>query len=195
MKETARLLEETGYLYLQDFVDKDSCRLMAESVKTEVASGRGRKDKQCPLSISFYGVFDQAQQELLPVFEKLSGKKLLDVNNYTRFYVPGEILEKHTDREDCEYSITLTLGFEGEPWPFYIEDSSGKEKEIFMSVGDAILYKGHQRPHWRKKYIEGKWQVQSFFHYVDADGEFKYLAGYEKFKQKYKNEQLRNKKT
>ena len=194
MIESVKFLEENGYLYLKDFVDKESCRLMAESVNAEVVSGRGIKDKQCPLSTSFYGAFDRAQRELLPLLEDLSGKKLLEANNYIRFYVPGEILNKHIDREGCEYSITLTLGFEGEPWPFYIEDSFGKEKEIFMSVGDAIFYKGRERPHWRKKYIEGKWQVQAFFHYVDADGEFKYFAGYEKFKQKHINE-LRNKKT
>jgi hypothetical protein len=46
-----------------------------------------------------------------------------------------------------------------------------------MDVGDAILYKGQEKPHWRNPYKEGQWQAQVFLHYVDADGphaEWKY---------------------
>jgi len=39
-----------------------------------------------------------------------------------------------------------------------------------MAVGDAVLYRGMDKHHWRERYTEGKWQAQVFLHYVDADG-------------------------
>jgi hypothetical protein len=171
--ETKKFLEENGYLFLPDFIDKDSCRLMAESMIQAVESGKSMKDPQCPLSHSFIDVFDEAHNELLPHLENVTGKKLIKTYNYCRLYQPGEVLERHTDRESCEYSITLTVGFEGESWPFFVEEKSGFEKEILASIGDMIVYKGIERPHWRNEYKEGKWQAQIFFHYVDAEGEYK----------------------
>jgi hypothetical protein len=44
---------------------------------------------------------------------------------------------------------------------------------IYMDVGDAVLYRGMEKYHWREKYAEGKWQAQVFLHYVDADGPYK----------------------
>jgi predicted 2-oxoglutarate/Fe(II)-dependent dioxygenase YbiX len=38
-----------------------------------------------------------------------------------------------------------------------------------MNVGDAVLYQGMKKLHWREKF-EGKWQAQVFLHYVDANG-------------------------
>jgi PKHD-type hydroxylase len=42
--------------------------------------------------------------------------------------------------------------------------------KIDMQVGDAVIYRGMDIEHWRKKYTEGQWQAQVFLHYVDADG-------------------------
>ncbi len=193
MIDSEKFLEENGYLFLPDFIEKNSCRLMAESMIQAVEAGKGIKDPiQCPLSYGFYGAFDDAQMEILPYLEKVSGKKLLKTYNYCRLYQPDEVLEKHTDRESCEYSITLTLGFDGEPWPFFIEDVNRQTKEILSFTGDAVFYKGIERPHWRNPYKEGKWQAQVFFHYVDAVGKNKNQAILEKFRNNVFIEQTRS---
>jgi PKHD-type hydroxylase len=49
--------------------------------------------------------------------------------------------------------------------------------EIKMNIGDAVLYRGMDKWHWREFYKEGKWQAQVFLHYVDKNGphsEWKY---------------------
>ncbi len=46
-----------------------------------------------------------------------------------------------------------------------------------MEIGDAVMYRGCDKWHWREPYIEGQWQAQVFLHYVDANGfyaEWKY---------------------
>jgi predicted 2-oxoglutarate/Fe(II)-dependent dioxygenase YbiX len=116
-------------------------------------------------------VFDSLLENLLPNFEYASGKRLHPTYAYARLYAPGEELTIHTDRPACEISATLTLGFDGGVWPIFMGDASGANAaKIEMAVGDAVLYHGMTKHHWREPYKEGKWQAQVFLHYVDADG-------------------------
>lgn len=197
MCESMTQLQMQGYSHLSGFLDKENCAQLTAELKRLVEAGKTRHDEQCPTSQAIHGapVFDSLLEQLVPNFEYASGKKLYPTYAYARLYAPGEELKIHTDRPSCEISATLTLGFEGDVWPIYmgdyadegtgrkvtIQDGSEKwltnESEIKMDVGDAVLYRGMDKVHWRNKYTEGKWQAQVFLHYVDAEGphaEWKY---------------------
>ena len=70
----------------------------------------------------------------------------------------------------------MTLGFDPGSgiWPIYFaeeeDDVVGSSLEI--DIGDMVMYHGNELYHWRPQY-KGKWQVQVFFHYVDANGPHK----------------------
>ena len=91
-------------------------------------------------------------------------------------YRPGEVLERHSDRPSCEISGTLTLGFDPttDVWPiFFATDEDDKVgKSLDIKTGDLVVYRGTELPHWREEF-KGNWQVQVFFHYVDANGPHK----------------------
>jgi len=197
MCESMTQLQMQGYSHLSNFFNKDSCAELTEELKRLIAEGKTTKDPQCPLSEAVHGapIFDSLLEQLLPNFELASGKKLYPTYAYARLYAPGEELKIHTDRPSCEISATLTLGFEGNVWPIYMADyaepNQGREvitqhnetkwlineSEIKMDVGDAVIYKGQEKVHWREPYKEGQWQAQVFLHYVDANGphaEWKY---------------------
>jgi predicted 2-oxoglutarate/Fe(II)-dependent dioxygenase YbiX len=197
MCEQMNILNAQGYVHLQNFLDKENCAQLTAELKKLVEAGKTTKDDQCPLSQAVHGAptFDSLLEQLTPHFEKASGKRLYPTYAYARLYAPGDELKIHTDRPACQISATLTLGFEGDVWPIYIGDYSEPEKgrkaiaeyekevwlinesEIKMDVGDAVLYYGMHKVHWREPYKEGKWQAQVFLHYVDADGphaEWKY---------------------
>jgi len=164
------------YVYLKDFLDKDSCQQLTNELKRLVEENKTTKDEQCPVSEAVHGniVFDSLLAQLLPHFEQASGKRLYPTYSYARLYAPGEELAIHTDRPACEISATITLGFDGDVWPIYVGDEGGiNANKIKMGVGDAVMYRGMDKYHWRKKYTEGKWQAQVFLHYVDADGPHK----------------------
>jgi len=189
-----------NYAHLKGLLDLDNCNELAEELKRLVAENVTTKDSQCPLSEAIHGapVFDSLLEQLTPQFELASGKRLLPTYAYARLYQPGEELKVHTDRPSCEISATLTIAFEGDVWPIYLADyAKDKEKgkkikvpnelgeykrlsnisKVKMNTGDAVLYKGMEKVHWREEYKEGKWQAQVFLHYVDADGphaEWKY---------------------
>lgn len=189
--------EVDKYICLKNVLSKDDCSKVVTRLKELIESNQTTKDPQCPISEAVHGapVFDALLEHLVPVFEEASGKKLFPTYSYARLYAPGEELKIHTDRPSCEISATLTLGFEGEVWPIYVADhdeTKTSEKKIGehdkefwlkniskvdMEVGDAVLYRGQDKVHWREKYVEGKWQAQVFLHYVDANGpnvEWKY---------------------
>ena len=165
------------YVHLTEFLDKDNCAQLTAELNKLITQKRTTKDDQCPKSEAIYAapVFESLLVRLLPHFEAVSGKKLLPTYSYARLYVPSEELENHTDREPCEISVTITLGFEGDVWPIYMGDSMEKDNpsKIEMQVGDAVLYRGIDKHHWREVYTEGKWQAQVFLHYVDANGPHK----------------------
>ena len=161
------------YVHLKDFLAKESCAELTAELKRLVVEKQTTQDSQCPKSEAIHGAmaFDKLLVDLLPHFERVSGRRLLPTYSYARLYAPNDELVIHTDRESCEISATITLGFEGDVWPIYMGDE-GKTNasKIDMDVGDAVLYRGMDKHHWREVYTEGKWQAQVFLHYVDADG-------------------------
>ena len=185
-----QLFEKNGYVYLKDFLNLTNCQELTAELNRLVAENKTTKDEQCPLSEAIHGTvtFDKLLEDLLPHFEKHCGKKLYPTYSYARLYKPGEELKVHRDRPACEISATVTLGFSGKQWAIYMADADEKGEvitsveyeqnkshkvtnvsEILMNVGDAVLYRGMDKVHWRNKF-EGDWQAQVFLHYVDADG-------------------------
>ena len=192
MCDQMNILTAQGYVHLPGFLNEENCAQLTNELKKLVTKGAAIKDEQCPKSQAVNGVpvFDSLLEQLLPNFEYASGKRLHPTYAYARLYAPGEELLIHTDRPACEISATLTLGFDGGAWPIfmgdYAEEGVGREvttdqgeqkwltneAEIKMDVGDAVLYHGITKAHWRNPYTEGKWQAQVFLHYVDADGAY-----------------------
>jgi hypothetical protein len=197
MCQSITQFEIDKYVHLSGFLDQINCEELVSELRELIEQGATNKDEQCPLSHAIHGAttFDSLLEQLTPHFETASGKRLYPTYAYARLYEPGDELKAHTDRPSCEISVTITLGFEGNVWPIYFGDYADcdkgrkitnqqgeiknviNEREIKMNVGDAVLYRGMDKVHWREKYKEGQWQAQVFLHYVDADGphaEWKY---------------------
>jgi hypothetical protein len=108
---------------------------------------------------------------LLPKVQDISNKKILPTYSFYRNYYKNSVLKKHTDRPECEISVTLCIASEGDDWPIWLEDLNGKETSVDLNPGDMCVYKGMDCPHWREPYT-GRKQIQTFLHYVDAKGKY-----------------------
>jgi len=108
---------------------------------------------------------------LQETMEKETGLSLFPTYSYYRVYRNGHSLAPHTDRPSCEISATVCFDYsydkEKFSWPIYMAG-----KEVILNPGDVAIYKGCEVEHWRNKleYSEKVWQVQGFFHYVNANG-------------------------
>jgi hypothetical protein len=89
---------------------------------------------------------------------------------YFASYQGGAILAKHTDREQCEFSITLCLDYSPEPrrqtrWPIHLHPP-GRRVTVFQAIGDGLLYRGRELPHSRDPLPQEDTSTSIFFHYV-----------------------------
>jgi hypothetical protein len=179
----------TGVAILEKLVDAALCKKLADELETIHNAGFTFKDDMCPASESIYRAanIEKLALDLLPVVEKATGLQLLPTYSFSRIYRPGEVLKPHIDRAACEISLTINLQQEGENWPIYMADKTFDDpnattlvvesntisvtniKECYLNVGDAVLYKGCEKIHWRLPY-KGIKQIQAFVHYVDANG-------------------------
>ena len=142
------------------------------------------------LSRYYFPLYKYIHTGIRRKIEKIIGRKLYNTYYYDRFYLPGHGLKLHTDRDACEISVTMHVSSNCKNlWPFWVKTVSGEKHSIQLQEGDAIIYKGCERPHWREplpREYEKKWfrtvekedlyYHQVFFHYVLADGERSHCA-------------------
>ena len=89
---------------------------------------------------------------------------------YLASYLSGAELKKHTDRQQCEFSVTLCLDFSPEPqsatsWPICLETKEGSVA-VYQALGDGLVYRGTRLPHYRGRLADGHTSTSIFFHYV-----------------------------
>jgi hypothetical protein len=89
---------------------------------------------------------------------------------YLASYLSGAELKKHTDREQCEFSVTVCLDFSPEPvdqtsWPIRLDGPRGSVT-VFQALGDGLVYRGTRVPHYRDPLPQGQTSTSIFFHYV-----------------------------
>lgn len=130
-------------------------------------------DAQSPNSFAWYGSIpgDALISFLKEKISQITNKQLIETYSYWRTYYNGGILEKHTDRPSCEYSVTACIKKGNTDWPIYFENLQGREVKIELEPGDLIVYKGDILPHWRNFY-SGNRHIQMFVHYIDMNGSF-----------------------
>ena len=87
-----------------------------------------------------------------------------------RLYKKGAQLRKHTDRPACEIGVTIPLGADApsSSWPINIE-ANGTRRSIELEVGDILIYRGCDIPHWRDEFT-GQISAHVFLFFVDANG-------------------------
>lgn len=86
---------------------------------------------------------------------------------YLSSYLSGADLKKHTDRAQCEFSVTLCLDFSPEPnlatsWPIRLDTPCG-QAIVYQALGDGLLYRGTQLPHYRSILPAGYTSTSIFF--------------------------------
>ncbi|MFK7928219.1 MAG: hypothetical protein AB8H79_08515 [Myxococcota bacterium] len=129
-------------------------------------------DAQCPESEAFQNLPALAElyAQLGQLAASISGMALIPTYHYARIYRPGATLNPHTDRSECEISVSVNLG--GDPWPLGIFDRDHYPHTHTLQAGDALFYRGVEHVHWRPGRFSGQARLQMFGHWVDRDGPF-----------------------
>jgi len=174
METIPQRLKDYGYLLVPALIPTKTADFLHLYARTRATKRPGHDDAQVPGSSAFHGdhAMELLLRNLLPRMEELTGKRLYPTYAYYRVYKTGDILRRHRDRDACEYSLTVCLGYEGaSTWPIFIEGPKG-QFAAKLTPSDALLYKGIDCDHWRETY-HGITASQVFLHYVDQDGPYK----------------------
>lgn len=170
-----------GYYVIKNFLEENFVQFIQSYFFTRINAGQAELgDEQAPNSFFFYG--DPLMETILgsstDSLGKIIGKNILPTYSYTRLYGQGDELLIHKDRPSCEISATISLGLPENEKINSIYFSKNEDKsdytEIILSPGDLCIYQGYDLYHWREPFTQ-KWYLQSFLHYVDADGPYKNL--------------------
>jgi hypothetical protein len=168
----AELLHRDGYVVLRNIINHVDAEKLMQKLRDYIEEVGAQPDLLCPSSKAVHGMpaSDELLEMLTPVMSRASGKNLIPTYSYARMYVKEEKLPRHTDRPACQYSVTLCLGMDSDPWPIFMSKTEGGTgSKVSLEVGDGVLYLGMDMHHYREP-LEGQWQAQVFLHWVDADG-------------------------
>jgi hypothetical protein len=170
---------KNGFEVVKNVLDQQSLKLLTTQFQmikdvafyTENVTNPFRYcDEQVSQCFAVYGayIFDSLSLVLQDKISRVVGLNLTPTYSYARIYYKGSTLEKHTDRESCEYSTTICLS-STDDWPFCIKSKNGETHEIILHPGDMCIYSGCELEHWRNEFM-GERVMQCFLHYVDKNG-------------------------
>lgn len=164
--------QKDRYVIIRNAISDETLSLINNYVKLQQANNYFSPDKY--FAVTKY--MDPVMQSLLMLIQKkvevVVEKDLFPTYSHVRIYNNGDYLPAHTDRESCEYSVTMALDYNCDfVWPIFVMNGDQKVN-AFLDRGDMLIYKGIEVIHGRDMFMGDSW-TQVFLHYVDQAGEFK----------------------
>lgn len=179
MSDEARDFAAMGYAVVRGFLAPEDVSVVSQymeyALKNGLYSDRGEDSEPVQKNPSRFFKYADPMAEVLLVNSRdavanVVKKTLLPTYSYSRVYIGGDELSRHVDRPSCEYSVTLNIGCDGEPWPVWMQDGDNMPVKFLLNPGDAIIYKGCEIYHWRNKMAKCNANAQMMLHYVEENG-------------------------
>ena len=135
-----------GYAHIEGLIPPEVAEAFLRQIKADLPSATSQFLTHAPIikktSIDIYGRDYPPMVQLLwgltPAMCALTGRDLLPTYNYFRLYRKGDICRVHSDRDACEHSLSLTLGYADDlVWPFEVaRDPISAPTQIEDDFGD-----------------------------------------------------------
>jgi hypothetical protein len=171
---------ENNFQIIRNFIEPDFVEFIQDYFSMKINAGDvSFEDQQVVGSYEWYSdtLTETILQNSCEAISKKIGIPIVPSYSFTRLYMKGDELTKHIDRASCEISATLSLGYSKDNYmnPIYFSKYSDERnvEEIILYPGDLCVYKGCSLYHWRPP-IQNKWLLQTFLHFVNAEGEYKH---------------------
>lgn len=108
--------------------------------------------------------------QIAPLIRAITGEAIKPSYSLVSRYHEGAILKKHVDRPQCLWNVSLAIDAEPETdardaWPIYLR-ARNRTSRVALELGDGILYRGTDVPHWRKELAKGRTVTMGLLHFV-----------------------------
>jgi hypothetical protein len=178
LAEARASVDERGYAVVRDLVPaalaaglRDYFRALVDEGHLPLGDGRATRFWRHRDPVA-----DRLHVAIADLVQRASPAPVKPSYSYFCEYVAGSELEKHTDREAC--GLTLSITIDASPsarredaWPLCVEDADGSVFRALLGRGDALLFKGRERPHFRERLDDGKRSASLMLHFVPPDFE------------------------
>jgi len=176
LTKSAALFRERGYAPLPDLIHPFHVAALRRYYRYLIRIGAiVLGDGQSPRRYVAYNepVSRFFHQQIAATLSAVAGESMKPSYVYLASYLSGAELKKHTDRQQCEFSVTLCLDFSPEPaletpWPIRLDAPTGTVA-VYQALGDGLAYRGTRLPHYRDVLAPGHTSTSIFFHYVGSD--------------------------
>jgi hypothetical protein len=176
LTKASAMFKTRGYAPISDLIHPFHIAALRRYYRHRIRTGSIRLgDGQSPLRYVAYNdpVARFFHQHIAKTVAAVAGEPVKPSYVYLASYLSGAELKKHTDRPQCEFSVTLCLDFSPEPalktpWPIELDTPGGSVK-VYQALGDGLAYRGTRLPHYRGILGEGKTSTSIFFHYVPEE--------------------------
>lgn len=176
MNKNVEYFSEHGYCLIKNVLSTEIIDLITQYSLFDEMQDFSADGMQVPNAHSKYAdpLMETVLLKLHPLMEEYTGMQLFPTYSFYRVYRHGDELGIHKDRPSCEISATMCVNYSYNDneysWPILM---NGFRAEL--KPGDMLIYRGCELEHWREKFNNdvNDWHVQSFFHYVNANGPFK----------------------
>jgi hypothetical protein len=111
---------------------------------------------------------------LTKIVSAITREKLKPSYCYMGRYFAGAVLERHVDRPQCQFNMSVILdmcdeqGNDIPAWPIYLE-SKKKTHSVAMEIGSGLIYRGTDLEHWREALPANHIVTACFYHFVSED--------------------------
>lgn len=173
---TMSSFQSAGYTNVKELVDEETVKTISQYFENKMNRGEwAAKAELTEGDASKFGYYADPLIEVmlkrcLPAIEEKTGLELEPTYSFSRVYQEGEELIPHVDRPSCEISVTVNIACTGDVWPIWMQYEDNDPVKCMLEPGDAVIYKGCEVTHWRRKLPKGQLNVQFMLHYVDKNG-------------------------
>jgi len=173
VEQAASSFRVKGYAPIRDLIHPFHIAALRRYYRYRIRTGAIRLgDRQSARRYAAYNepVARFFHRQIAKALSAVAGERLKPSYVYLASYLSGAELLKHTDRPQCEFSVTLCLDFSPEPaletrWPIEMDTPGGTVK-VYQALGDGLAYRGTRLPHYRGVLEDGQTSTSIFFHYV-----------------------------
>lgn len=138
------------------------------------AGGMGRGDGQVEHRLVSHNepVARFIQRQLVTAVSALAGRSVKPSYAYVAAYQGGAALARHTDRPQCEYTLSVCVDFSPEtsgpcPWSLNL-DVDKRTVKVLQRPGEGLLFRGRRIVHHRDRLASRSNVTNVLLHYVDS---------------------------
>ena len=166
-----------GYTKVKGLIDTQTIKTISQYFENKINRGEWVEEAKLteePSRLKYYAdpLIEVMLKECQHKIEQHTGLLLEPTYSFSRVYQEGEELTPHTDRPSCEISVTINVACTGGIWPIWMQYESNDPVKCLLNPGDAVIYKGCEVTHWRRKLPKGQINVQFMLHYVAKNGSY-----------------------